>query len=165
MHGLFYGKTRQEEFMFGRNHYLLILTCALTVMTFTGGAERAKGQDVDCSQLEAQIQQADQVYKEARHKQADAFGDWDKYYKSLHSDTYEGTDEPLADTAQKCESDDTKGNYCSGAMVDYENMTASEKKAKQKLDAANAEEAKAQANLDALKQKAQANGCDLGEEY
>ncbi|MFI5323530.1 MAG: hypothetical protein ACHQ6U_08370 [Thermodesulfobacteriota bacterium] len=150
--------------MFGRNFNLLVLTVALTILILTPGVEKAKGQDVDCSRLEAQIQQADKVYMEASHKQVDAFRDWDKYYKSLHSDTYEGTEEPLADTAQKCKSDDSKGNYCSGAMEDYQNISASEQKAKQKLDSANAEQTKAQASLDALKQKAQANGCDIGEE-
>lgn len=148
--------------MFGRDFFVIILTGALTVMTFTGGAEKAKGQDVDCTQLEAQIQQADQVYKDAHHKQVDAFRIWDKYYKALHSDTYEGTEEPLADTAQKCESDESKGNYCSGAMEDYENITASEQKAKANLDAAKAEADQAEANLSELKAKAEANACDAG---
>jgi hypothetical protein len=128
----------------------------------TGSTEKSNAQGVDCSQLNAQIKQADRVYKEAQHKQEDAFKDWDRFYRSLHSDTYGGTDEPLANTAQKCESSDSKGDYCKGAMDDYQNMTESEKNAKQKLNVANAEEGKALETLNTLKLKAQENGCDIG---
>ena len=131
------------------------------VIILSLGYDSSHGQDVDCAELSTQIRESEKEYKDAHHEQVKAFRNWDKYYKQLHSDTYAGTEKPIADEAEKCESGEGPGgDYCKGTLEEYRKLTSGEQEAKAELDAAKKNAAEAYGKLDALKKQAKENNCE-----
>jgi len=91
----------------------------------------------DCKEILAQLEEAKAVHNADYKAKGKAFNNWRKYNKELHSMSYEATDEPLADSAEKCEKGDYLGKgFCKGVLEEYNKILAKEKPAKAELDAA-----------------------------
>lgn len=127
-------------------------------------ASNAVGQDVDCEQIMSQLKEAKSEYKDYRHEAKKAFENWDKYYKELHSYTYEATDQPLAVSAKKCETGEGLGKaFCKGALDKYNEISAKEGPAKVELQGARAKASEARQNLNLLVKQADMKGCNKKE--
>jgi len=145
--------------MYLRKGLILALMCAVFVLL--GGTEYGAAQETDCGQIMENLKAAEKAYKEALHEQKKAFGEWDKYYKKLHSDTYAGTEEPLADTVDKCgEGESEPGGFCTRADEDYQDISAKEKEKKKAFDEAKQNAAEAGGKVEELKQQAKDGGCE-----
>jgi hypothetical protein len=91
----------------------------------------------DCKEIQAQLKEAKAVHNADYKAKGKAFNNWRKYNKELHSMSYEATDEPLANSAQKCEKGDyLEKDFCKGVLKEYNKISAKEKPAKAELDAA-----------------------------
>lgn len=144
-----------------RKSIIFAIIAGLSVIILSPDYDASHGQDVDCAELSAQIKEAEKEYKDAHKEQVKAFRNWDKYYKQIHSDTYAGTEKPIADEAEKCESGgDTGGDYCKGTLEDYGKLTSGEQGAKAELDAAKKNAAESYGKLDALKKQAKESNCE-----
>lgn len=127
-------------------------------------ASNAIGQDVDCEQIMSQLEEAQSQSKDYRHEAKKAFENWDKYYKELHSYTYEATDQPLAVSAKKCETGEGLGkDFCKGAVQKYGEISAKEGPAKVELQGARAKASEARQNLNLLVKQADMKGCNKKE--
>ena len=127
-------------------------------------ASNAVGQDVDCEQIMSQLKEAKSEYRDYRHEAKKAFENWDKYYKELHSYTYEATDQPLAVSAKKCETGEGLGKaFCKGALDKYNEISAKEGPAKVELQGARAKASEARQNLNLLVKQADMKGCNKKE--
>jgi hypothetical protein len=127
-------------------------------------ASYAIGQDADCEQVMSQLKEAKSQYKDYRHEAKKAFENWDKYYKELHSYTYEATDQPLAVSAKKCEAGDYLGkDFCKGAVQKYGEISAKEGPAKVELQGASAKASEARQNYNLLVRQADMEGCNKKE--
>ncbi|MEQ9619000.1 MAG: hypothetical protein RIG61_07470 [Deltaproteobacteria bacterium] len=147
--------------MLRRKGLRLAIIAGLSIIVLSGGYDSSHGQDVDCTELSVEIKEAEKGYKDAHDEQVKAFRNWDKYYKQLHSDTYAGSEKPIADTAEECESgEDHGGDYCKGTLEEYEKLTSGEQEAKAELDVAKKNAAETYAKLDALKKQAKENNCE-----
>jgi len=124
-------------------------------------ASYAIGQDVDCEQVMSQLKEAQSQSKDYRHEAKKAFENWDKYYKELHSYTYEATDQPLAVSAKKCEAGEGLGkDFCKGAVQKYGEISAKEGPAKAELMSARAKASEARQNYNLLVKQADMEGCN-----
>ncbi|TFG77158.1 MAG: hypothetical protein E4H21_04235 [Thermodesulfobacteriales bacterium] len=102
-------------------------------------AEAPTEETSDCDEILAQLEEAKSKYNTDYRAKGKAFNNWRKYNKELHSMSYEATDEPLADSAEKCEKGDYLGkDFCKGALEEFNKISAKEKPAKEELDAAEA---------------------------
>jgi len=138
--------------------YFALLSVLLIPAIFTF---EATAQDADCEATITQLEEAKSQFKADYKAQKDAFYNWDKYYKELHSMTYEATDEPLADSAMKCETGDYLGKaFCKGAIQKYNDISAKEKPAKAKLNAAEAKANESRQNYNNLVRQASDMGCN-----
>jgi hypothetical protein len=127
-------------------------------------ASNAVGQDVDCEQVMSQLKEAQSQSKDYRHEAKKAFENWDKYYKELHSYTYEATDQPLAVSAKKCEAGEGLGKaFCKGALDKYNEISAKEGPAKAELMSARAKASEARQNYNLLVSQADTEGCNKKE--
>lgn len=127
-------------------------------------ASYAIGQDADCEQVMSQLKEAKSEYKDYRHEAKKAFENWDKYYKELHSYTYEATDQPLAVSAMKCEQGEGLGKaFCKGALDKYNEISAKEGPAKAELQGARAKASEARQNYNLLVRQADMEGCNKKE--
>ena len=127
-------------------------------------ASNAIGQDVDCEQVMSQLEEAKSQYKADYKEQKKAFENWDKYYKELHSYTYEATDQPLAVSAKKCEAGEGLGKaFCKGALDKYNEISAKEGPAKAELMSARAKASEARQNYNLLVKQADMEGCNKKE--
>ncbi len=127
-------------------------------------ASNAVGQDADCVAIMSQLKEAKSEYKDYRHEAKKAFENWDKYYKELHSYTYEATDQPLAVSAKKCETGEGLGKaFCKGALDKYNEISAKEGPAKVELQGARAKASEARQNLNLLVKQADMEGCNKKE--
>ena len=127
-------------------------------------ASNAVGQDVDCEQVMSQLKEAQSQSKDYRHEAKKAFENWNKYYKELHSYTYEATDQPLAVSAKKCETGDYLGkDFCKGALDKYNEISAKEGPAKAELMSARAKASEARQNYNLLVSQADTEGCNKKE--
>ncbi len=127
-------------------------------------ASYAIGQDADCEQVMSQLKEVQSQYKDYEHEAKKAFENWDKYYKELHSYTYEATDQPLAVSAKKCEAGDYLGkDFCKGAVQKYGEISAKEGPAKVELQGARAKAPEARQNYNLLVRQADTEGCNKKE--
>ena len=127
-------------------------------------ASNAVGQDADCEQVMSQLKEAQSQSKDYRHEAKKAFENWNKYYKELHSYTYEATDQPLAVSAKKCETGDYLGkDFCKGALDKYNEISAKEGPAKAELMSARAKASEARQNYNLLVSQADTEGCNKKE--
>ncbi len=127
-------------------------------------ASYANGQDADCEQVMSKLKEAKSQYKDCKHEAKKAFENWDKYYKELHSYTYEATDQPLAVSAKKCEAGDYLGkDFCKGAVQKYGEISAKEGPAKVELQGARAKASEARQNYNLLVRQADMEGCNKKE--
>lgn len=121
-------------------------------------ANKAGAQEsADCPALMSSLDAAEKGVKQAWHAQDEALKEWEKYYRELHSGTYAGTEEPLADTVEKCQAGG--GNYCERALDDYNKIAPKEEAAKKALDAAKADTAQAHAALEKARDAVTAGKC------
>lgn len=147
--------------MLKRKGLMFTLTGALALSAVLAGVEYAAGQETDCKKITAQIQEAEKEYKPLKDKQKKAFDNWSKYYKQLHSDTYAGTEKPLADSAKDCDSGEgVDEEFCKGVMEEYNQISAKEQETKKEFDAAREEAAKASNKIFELKRQAKMNKCE-----
>jgi hypothetical protein len=114
----------------------------------------------ECEEIQAQLKEAKAVHDADYRAKGKAFNNWRKYDKELHSMSYEATDEPLADSAEKCE----KGNYlgkdfCKGALEEFNKISAKEKPAKEQLDAAAAKSKESKTKYNILLREAYEMNC------
>ena len=127
-------------------------------------ASNAVGQDADCVAIMSQLKEAQSQSKDYRHEAKKAFENWDKYYKELHSYTYEATDQPLAVSAKKCEAGEGLGKaFCKGALDKYNEISAKEGPAKAELMSARAKASEARQNYNLLVKQADMEGCNKKE--
>lgn len=127
-------------------------------------ASNAVGQDADCVAIMSQLKEAQSQSKDYRHEAKKAFENWDKYYKELHSYTYEATDQPLAVSAKKCEAGEGLGKaFCKGALDKYNEISAKEGPAKVELQGARAKASEARQNYNLLVRQADMEGCNKKE--
>ena len=127
-------------------------------------ASNAVGQDADCVAIMSQLKEAQSQSKDYRHEAKKAFENWDKYYKELHSYTYEATDQPLAVSAKKCEQGEGLGKaFCKGALDKYNEISAKEGPAKAELMSAKAKASEARQNYNLLVRQADTEGCNKKE--
>lgn len=147
--------------MLRREGLMFAIVAGLTVSILYFGYESSYSQEVDCSELSARIKEAEREYKDAHNEQVKAFRNWDKYYKQIHSDTYGGTEKPIADTAEECKSGEGPGgDFCKRALEEYGKLASGEQAAKAELDAAKKNAAKAYGKLDTLKKESKDNNCE-----
>jgi len=143
--------------------FMLFAVLGLLV-TPTIFASYAIGQDADCEQVMSQLKEAKSQYKDYKHEAKKAFENWDKYYKELHSYTYEATDQPLAVSAMKCEQGEGLGKaFCKGAVQKYGEISAKEGPAKAELMSARAKAFEARQNYNLLVSQADTEGCNKKE--
>jgi hypothetical protein len=114
----------------------------------------------ECEEIQAQLKEAKAVHDADYRAKGKAFNNWRKYDKELHSMSYEATDEPLADSAEKCE----KGNYlgkdfCKGALEEFNKISAKEKPTKEQLDAAAAKSKESKTKYNILLREAYEMNC------
>ncbi|MEE8043899.1 MAG: hypothetical protein V3T32_02075 [Thermodesulfobacteriota bacterium] len=134
------------------------------LVTPTIFASYAIGQDADCVAIMSQLKEAQSQSKDYRHEAKKAFENWDKYYKELHSYTYEATDQPLAVSAKKCEAGEGLGKaFCKGALDKYNEISAKEGPAKAELMSARAKASEARQNYNLLVKQADMEGCNKKE--
>ncbi len=132
----------------------------LSLWTALAGVDFAAGQEVDCGKIMEQIKEAEKEYKPLLRERKKAFDNWSKYYNQLHADMYAGTEEPLADTAKKCESGEgIDEEFCKRAMEEYNKILAKEQETKKEFDAAHEKAAEASNELYMLKRQAKMNNC------
>jgi len=124
-------------------------------------ASNAIGQEADCEAIMSQLKEAKTQYRDSKHEAKKAFENWDKYYKELHSYTYEATDQPLAVSAKKCETGDYLGkDFCKGAVQKYDEISEKEGPAKVELEGARAKAGEARQNYNMLVKQADSQGCN-----
>ena len=114
----------------------------------------------DCEEILAQLKEAKAVHNADYKEKGKAFNNWRKYNKELHSMSYEATDEPLADSAEKCEKGDYLGkDFCKGVLEEYNKILAKEKPAKAELDAAAAKSKESKTKYNILLREAYEMNC------
>ncbi len=114
----------------------------------------------DCEEILAQLKEAKAVHDVDYKAKGKAFNNWRKYHKELHSMSYEATDEPLADSAEKCEKGDYLGkDFCKGALEEFNKISAKEKPAKAELDAAAAKSKESKTKYNILLREAYEMNC------
>ena len=124
-------------------------------------ASSAIGQDDGCEAIMSQLREAKSQFRVDYKAQKKAFYNWNQYYKELHSMTYEATDEPLAESAKKCQEGDYLGkDFCKGALDKYNEISAKEAPAKAELDAAEAKANESKQNYNDLVSKAYEQSCN-----
>ncbi len=140
-----------------RYGFVLLAAGALALAGFATGIDKAGAQGADCAALASSLDAAEKNVKQAWHAQNNALKEWEKYYRALHSGTYAGTEEPLADTVESCQAGG--GNYCERALEDYNKIAPKEEAAKKELDAARANTAQAHAGLEKARDAVVAGNC------
>ncbi len=140
-----------------RYGFVLLAAGALALAGAVAGVDKAGAQGADCAALMSSLDAAEKGVKQAWDTQKKALKEWEKYYSDLHSGTYAGTEEPLADTVAKCQAGG--GNYCERALDDYNKIAPKEEAAKKALDAARADTASAHAALEKARDAVAAGNC------
>jgi hypothetical protein len=114
----------------------------------------------DCKEILAQLEEAKSKHRTDYRAKGKAFNNWRKYNKELHSMSYEATDEPLANSAQKCEKEDyLEKDFCKGVLKEYNKISAKEKPAKAELDAAAAKSKESKTKYNILLREAYDMNC------
>ena len=137
--------------------FVLLAAGAFALACVVAGADKAGAQGADCTALMSSLDAAEKNVKQAWGAQKKALKEWEKYYSDLHSGTYAGTEEPLADTVESCQAGG--GNYCERALDDYNKIAPKEQAAKKALDAARADTAQAHSALEKARDAVTAGNC------
>jgi len=125
-------------------------------------ADAPEAANPECDKILAEVKAAKAVHDADYKAKGNAFYNWRKYNKQLHSISYEGTDKPLVDTVKTCEEEDKPGkDYCKRAMKVYNEIEPKEKVAKEQLDAAEAKSNKSRNNYNLLLAKSHEMNCLL----
>ena len=115
----------------------------------------------DCDSVIAKLETAKTEYEADHKEQKKTYENWSKYNKQLHSDSYGLTDQPLADSYNKCKSGEVeRKDFCKGVIKKYDEISAKEIPAKEEYDAAKTKTNQSRVYYNALLTRANELGCN-----
>jgi hypothetical protein len=128
--------------------------------TFAEGPADSDTVSPECEKILADLKAAQDQHNAAHKAKGKAYFTWKRYFDQVHSDTYENTDMPLADSVKKCEGENKPGkDFCKGALEKYNEISPKEKSAKEALDKAQEKSEKTRNNYNTLLRQAAEMNC------